>query len=75
MGVVVGEGDAAAWMASGNFKVFKSGLLIEKLPSRPSTRAHHVPSLFCAPTLNLCDALLSGEVVKASTSCGFSKPC
>src|SRR5207247_7052486 len=75
MGVVVGEGDAAAWPASGNFKMFKSALLTVKVPSRPSTRAYHVPSLFCAPMLNLCDVLLSGEVVKASTSCGLSKPC
>src|SRR5438093_237410 len=46
-----------------------------KVPSRPSTRAHHVPSLFCAPIVNLWDVLLSGEVVKASTTCGFPKPC
>ena len=74
-GVVVGGGAAVACASSGNLKVFKSELLIAKVPSRPSTRAHHVPSLFCAPIVNLWDVLLSGEVVKAITTCGFPKPC
>jgi hypothetical protein len=44
--VVVGEGDAVAGCSSGNFKLLKSALLITNVPSRPSTRAHNVPSLF-----------------------------
>jgi hypothetical protein len=39
------------------------------------TRAQNVPSLICALLVNVCDALLSSELVKAITSCGFSKPC
>jgi hypothetical protein len=39
-------GGAMAWLATGNLKVFKSELLISNVPSLPSTRAQHVPSLF-----------------------------
>ena len=46
--VAVGEvfGGAMPWLASGNLKVFESELLIAKVPSRPSTRANDVSSLF-----------------------------
>jgi hypothetical protein len=37
---------AMAWLGTGNFKLFKSELLISNVPSLPSTRAQHVPSLF-----------------------------
>ena len=62
-------------MTSGSRKLVKFWLLITNVPSRPSTRAHHVPSLFLAPTLSLCNDLLSGELVNSIASCGFSKPC
>jgi hypothetical protein len=35
-----------AWLANGNLKVFESELLIANVPSRPSTRANDVSSLF-----------------------------
>ena len=46
--VAVGEiyGGAMTWLASGNLKVFESELLIANVPSRPSTRANDVSSLF-----------------------------
>ena len=46
IGLVAGEGDAVACASSDNFKLFKSGLLIAKVPSRSSTCAHEVPSSF-----------------------------
>src|SRR4051794_10890890 len=66
---------AVAWLASGTFSVFTSELLIAKVPSRSPTRAQDVPSLFCVPMVNVCVALLSGELAKSMTSCGFSNPC
>src|SRR5262249_36981351 len=75
LGAVVGKGVARPCVSSGNFKLLKSEPLIVNMPSRPSTRAKNVPSLFCAPTVSFCDVLLSGEVVKLSTSFGLSSPC
>src|SRR5579884_3999536 len=68
----VGGGDGCASKA--NFSLLKSWLPITKAPSRPSTFAQ-APSLVLEPMISLCVSLSSGEVVKVTTSCGFSKPC
>jgi hypothetical protein len=43
---VLGEGDRVACVSSGNFKLLKSEPRMVNVPSRPSTRAQNVPSLF-----------------------------
>jgi hypothetical protein len=42
----VGEGEAVPCVSSDDFKLLKSEALIANVPSRPSTRAQNVPSLF-----------------------------
>ena len=73
--VALGAGEAGAAFTNGNFNAVKSGLLTTKVPSRPSTLANHIASLFRFPIVSLCNVLSSAELVKVITSCGFSKPC
>src|ERR1044072_9749198 len=72
VGAGLGVGDGC--VTRGNLRLFRSELLIVKVPSRPSTLAYHVPSLAGPPMINRCDVLSSDEVVNARVSCSFSKP-
>src|SRR6266550_3773259 len=74
-GDAVGLGDAVASLTNGSFNAFKSELLITKVPSRPSTCAHHMPSSVWLPTVSVEESLLSGPYMKVRVSCGLSKPC
>ena len=71
--LAAGLGDGVA--TNGSFNAPSSELLITKVPSRSSVRTNHMPSPADAPTMSLCTALSSGDVVKVTVSCGLSTPC
>ncbi len=60
----LGEGEPTGAFTKGNFNAVKSGLLMTKVPSRPSTLANHIASSVRFPIVSLCNVLSSGEVVK-----------
>jgi hypothetical protein len=72
-GDALGAGDGDGGCTSAPCNALKSELLITNVPSSSSVRAMDVPSGEDLPTVNLCCALSSGELVKVATSWGLSK--
>ena len=70
---MLGAGEAAGTWTSESRSALKSGLLMTNVPSRSSVRASHIPSPAGPPTISLCTALSSAEVVKLIINCGFAK--